>query len=956
MADGTINVWNPSKLSASDEALLVSVEQHQGAVPGLQFNPHADSAHLLASGGADGEVFVTSLENPEAPTVFVPAPPPSNAKHTADITAVAWNSQVVHILASAAQNGGCYIWDLRLKRAWCELRDPSGGVVSDVAWNPDQGLHIVTASGDDRNPVIKLWDLRSSTSLPLATLQGHTEGVLSVSWCPTDTSLLLSCGKDNRTILWDLSSLQAVYELPVREAAPSSFASEANVFGTLASSASHRRYHVAWSPALPAVVSAASFDRKVQFFSMSGAKSKAGRAPKWLRRPVGATFGFGGKLVKIDNMPNATGKKATGKLSIYQVEENPELLASSDAFHDLVARGSYKQFCEHKAQHAVDPEARKVWSLMNVICFDTNAREDLLAYFGFSDATITEAGKKYLASRGQQVEEAQAATSSAEDLFAAPATSPVPAIARAERAPHLQSKVDEVLDLVMSWEEAEPIIRRAMIVGNFELAVDCCLAAGLLAEALLLAQCGDQELRFRTQAAFFERQRNKHPFLNVLYAVIKRQLMDFVQTSDLKNWKETLAMLSTYGKTENFPFLAETLAGRLEDELGDKASAALCFMCANNVPRTIKYWTEELVEANNRLGQLDTQALQDYVEKIMVFTHYNPTENLGVECGTFFARYGELLVNQGRLTSATTYVMKGSSTAEHILMDRIYHAGSKPAGSRPPAFPFTKTTVDAVSATAAATVAKGPRSAVAIAAATGSTASTAYDNPAPAVRSNFAPHPANTRANPMSAEKAAAPTPTPVPAPTTPMLAAGWLQMFDPNTNHPYYVNQATGASQWEMPQAAPTAALPPTPTAAVAAVSSPMAAPYPQAAAYPHSISMSHAPAAVAHPVEAVAPVAAPAAAAAPIEADCVIALGQMIEAIAAASLNPQEKKQLAVIRTSYGALCDKLRAGELSENILMKLTQFMDHIANRNYPGASAIQTVSALWFAAALCLSHL
>ena len=44
--------------------------------------------------------------------------------------------------------------------------------MSDVAWNPDQGLHLVTSSGDDKNPVLKLWDLRSSTSLPLATLQG----------------------------------------------------------------------------------------------------------------------------------------------------------------------------------------------------------------------------------------------------------------------------------------------------------------------------------------------------------------------------------------------------------------------------------------------------------------------------------------------------------------------------------------------------------------------------------------------------------------------------------------------------------------------------------------------------------------------------------------------------------------------------------------------------------------
>jgi protein transport protein SEC31 len=197
------------------------------------------------------------------------------------------------------------------------LRDPSGGSVSDVAWNPEQGLHMVTASGDDRNPVIKMWDLRSSTSLPLATLQGHTEGVLSVSWCPTDPSFLLSCAKDNRTLLWDLYNLQPVYELPSKMAKPhasqSYDESDHQIFGNIASSVGQRRYHVSWSPCLPAVVSACSFDRRVQFYSLSGAKSRIGRAPKWLRRPCGAAFGFGGKLVSFDCVnvtTGADGKKA----------------------------------------------------------------------------------------------------------------------------------------------------------------------------------------------------------------------------------------------------------------------------------------------------------------------------------------------------------------------------------------------------------------------------------------------------------------------------------------------------------------------------------------------------------------------------------------------------------------------------------------------------------------------
>ena len=141
MVDGNIHIWDPARLAVGDsESLLASVglyaifndsrtnfiylvlfstaEQHQGPINGLHFNPHKESSHLLASGGSDCEVYVTSIERPEQPSVFVPAPPPNNAKHTADITKVAWNTQVAHILASASQNGSCFIWDLRQKRAW----------------------------------------------------------------------------------------------------------------------------------------------------------------------------------------------------------------------------------------------------------------------------------------------------------------------------------------------------------------------------------------------------------------------------------------------------------------------------------------------------------------------------------------------------------------------------------------------------------------------------------------------------------------------------------------------------------------------------------------------------------------------------------------------------------------------------------------------------------------------
>lgn len=184
MENGSVHVWNPQALMSNEESVIATYSHHSaGPVKALQFNNISPSQ--LATGGSDGQVYVTDLEQPEA--AFSPG------ANRSQITSLAWNPQVGHILASASADGAVAVWDVKSRKAWCELRgETAGHAVADVVWNPSQGLHLLTASADDRNPVLKLWDLRASTSMPLATLEGHQQGILSTSWCPHDEHLLLS--------------------------------------------------------------------------------------------------------------------------------------------------------------------------------------------------------------------------------------------------------------------------------------------------------------------------------------------------------------------------------------------------------------------------------------------------------------------------------------------------------------------------------------------------------------------------------------------------------------------------------------------------------------------------------------------------------------------------------------------------------------------------------------------
>lgn len=187
MENGVVHVWNPEAMIANKPSLITSFQEHaSGPVKALKFNPLNPTQ--LATGGSDGRVLIVDLEEPD--NIYMPC---EGSQQHAQITALAWNTQVSHIVASAAADGTVAVWDLKSKKAWCELRcETPGQAVADVEWNPTQGLHLVTASADDRNPVIKLWDLRSSTSMPLATLSGHTKGILGLAWCPHDEHLLLS--------------------------------------------------------------------------------------------------------------------------------------------------------------------------------------------------------------------------------------------------------------------------------------------------------------------------------------------------------------------------------------------------------------------------------------------------------------------------------------------------------------------------------------------------------------------------------------------------------------------------------------------------------------------------------------------------------------------------------------------------------------------------------------------
>lgn len=693
-----------------------------------------------------------SLERPDTPNVFLPAPPPNQTKHTSEISKVAWNTQVAHIVASASNNGSVIVWDLRQKKPWCELREQNRSPVSDICWNPTEGLHMVTASSDDSNPVIKLWDLRASTTMPLAVLKGemgHNQGVLGVDWCPHDPRLLMSTGKDNKTLMWDLYSLKAIAELPSggEDKGQQGGGNNPNSIGGAAfggmGASQQKRFAIQWSPHCRGVISTCSFDRKIQAHSVVGAGQASGKAPKWLQRPAGVTTGFGGKIVKF----NATLK--TG-VEIGRMVEEPVLKAASEYFEGMMANRDYKGFCGTKIASAQTEKERQVWGFMSLI-FEANAREQLVQYLGFDAEAINKIAMEF------EPDSASMGASNGNQM----------------------------------GPQAKETVKKALLVGNFEAAVECCFKNGQLADALVLSSCGGAELWSKTQAMYFERESAARPYLKIVNAVINSNLGELVESSDLGKWRETLAILSTYGKSEEFSGLCEQLGGRLQ-EAGDVDSAALCYMSALNISKTVAFWKEELDRAN-RGGETDVMALHAFIEKVTVFSQTETKYEFPPGVQAMFTQYAESLANQGLGNIGMKYATSQSQECAE-LRDRLWNgADDKRAAGRQPGFPWGKLNVG-ISPEAGGVARPKPQVQQQQQGGGGQQRGGGGYLQQRVGGQGYGQQQQQVQQQQQQVQQ------QPQQTPANPGLPPGWLAMQDPGSGRTYYANQQTGQTTWDPP------------------------------------------------------------------------------------------------------------------------------------------------------------
>ncbi|XP_006037584.1 protein transport protein Sec31A isoform X1 [Alligator sinensis] len=709
--NGNVILYEPAKIIAGDsEVIIAQKDKHTGPVRALDVNIF--QTNLVASGANESEIYIWDLNN-----FATPMTPGAKTQPLEDISCISWNKQVQHILASASPSGRATVWDLRKNEPIIKVSDHSNRMhCSGLAWHPDVATQMVLASEDDKLPVIQMWDLRFASS-PFRVLENHTRGVLTIAWSMADSELLLSCGKDAKIVCSNPNTGEVLYELPTN---------------------TQWCFDVQWCPRNPAVLSAASFDGRISIYSIMGGSTEGLRQkqvdklsssfgnldpfgtgqplpplqlpqqttpqssvlplkkpPKWIRRPVGASFSFGGKLVTFENTKSQQQQGAEQPphhhVYVSQVVTEKEFLSRSNQLQEAVQSEGFVSYCQKKMDVAQTDFEKNVWAFLKVN-FEEDSRVKYLELLGYRKddlgKKITSALNKESLADGEQEEAPkeydQSVQNDSEDSHATEEQFLGESTKENKQETEDLTSAKETFNISVNGD-VDGLITQALLTGNFESAVDLCLHDNRMADAIILAIAGGQELLSKTQKKYFAKMQSK--ITRLITAVVTKNWKEIVQSCDLQNWREALAAVLTYARPDEFAALCDLLGTRLENE-GDnllQTQACLCYICAGNVEKLVSCWTKAQ-DASSPLS------LQDLIEKVVILrkavhlTQAVDPNAVGALLAEKMSQYANLLAAQGSIAAALAFLPANTSQINVVqLRDRLCQAhGELPEAPKSP--------------------------------------------------------------------------------------------------------------------------------------------------------------------------------------------------------------------------------------------------------------------------------
>ena len=239
--------------------------------------------------------------------------------------------------------------------------------------------------------------------------------------------------------------------------------------------------------------------------------------PKWFRRPCGANFGFGGKLVTFEAAPKEANQTAqTSIIKIKKVVTEQNLVERSSKLETSLLNGNMAEFCDLKTKDVDSSVAgdRDVWQFIQAN-FEQDPRTSFLTLLEYEPNEMRQKISEKTGTKPANANHQENLQTSSEDFQISDRIDRITddftnldtnnggsgndtfdAIAAKTEA---DAKLQEPFDICVD-DSGSGFLSRALLTGNIELAVELCLEQNRMADAIVLAMQGGPELMKYAQA------------------------------------------------------------------------------------------------------------------------------------------------------------------------------------------------------------------------------------------------------------------------------------------------------------------------------------------------------------------------------------------------------------------------------------------------------------------------
>uniref|UniRef100_A0A914W660 Uncharacterized protein n=1 Tax=Plectus sambesii TaxID=2011161 RepID=A0A914W660_9BILA len=404
-----------------------------------------------------------------------------------------------------------------------------------------------------------------------------------MDWCPADPDLLVTGGKDHKLFLVNPNTGQFLAEIP--------YASR------------NWPHQVSWCDWNPNLIGCASLDGRVTIYSLvGGAESgnassqqaspavvpkladsfpgadfstfnqtavaasaaapiakpedtvKLPNVPRWLRPGAcGARFGFGGRLVTFGLNKSPDGNAAPSfTVDVKQVVADDKLMNRAMQLQDALDSGQMGDFCEQRAGEAVEEPQQLLWTFLSAQSQGCS-RKEYLKILGIDHekerAHFTEAlGQSYTESvEASNLPETANSSEHEDETHSEPAVGP-----------------PTPLLLPMDDGSQAGLLMRALIVGDFEAALEVCVNEHQWADAAQISISGGNKLYQKFLKLYEREMQSQQKATSRLIAYLSGDRWnDLINSWELRDWKRLVCVMLSLAPSNRIRALCTRLVNRM---------------------------------------------------------------------------------------------------------------------------------------------------------------------------------------------------------------------------------------------------------------------------------------------------------------------------------------------------------------------------------------------------------